>query len=352
MARVNNGISPPRAIPVEAPVPSRPRSLGVSIAGLGQYLPALQVTNDDMSQIVETSDAWIRERTGIESRHQAAPEEASSDLGYEAAIEALRHANEQIEDIDLIIVCTASPDTPLPATACWLQDRLGAPHAAAFDLAAGCSGFMYGVHVATGLIRSGMHRKVLVVGAECMSRIVDYSDRSSCVLFGDGAGAAVLADQGKYDLLYSHIGTDGASANLIQIPAGGSRRSLNGDRIDAKQDKVAMRGREVFRLAVRRMINEAEAALDALDLTADDLDWIIPHQANARIIEAVGKTLGVTDERLLCDVAKVGNTSAASIPLALSRLDHENRFHPGDIVMTIAFGAGLTWGSQVYRVAE
>lgn len=351
MTRVNNGLSDRTTAPVKVDVPRRrPRSLGVSITGLGQYLPALQVTNDDMSRIVETSDAWIRERTGIESRHQADPAEASSDLAYEAARQALAQSDLDADDLDLIIVCTASPDTPLPSTACWLQRRLGASHASAFDLAAGCSGFMYGVHVATGLVRTGMHRHVLVVGTECMSRIVDYSDRGSCVLFGDGAGAAVLASEGRYDLLYTHIGSDGRSADMIQIAAGGSRRALDAERIAAKEDKVAMRGREVFRVAVRRMIEEAQLALDALELTVDDIAWVIPHQANARIIESVGKSLGVRADRLLCDVADVGNTSAASIPLALTRLDREGRFQPGDLVLTIAFGAGLTWGSQVFRV--
>lgn len=324
------------------------RWLGVSVAGLGSYLPPATITNSDLKKLVETSDEWIVSRTGIHSRHRAAPEQATSDLALPAAREALAQARLGTDEIDLILVATATPDSPVPPTACVLQRELGATNAVAFDVSAACSGFLFAMHTATGLIRSGMHKNALVIGAETLTRMTDYTDRSTCVLFGDGAGAAVLGTSGYLDLLYSSIGSDGRGAELISVPAGGSRLPASQATVAERMHCLRLKGQEVFRRAVQTMTKAGCAALDALGLAKSDIAWIVPHQANLRITQAVAAELGLPPERVIQEIGDVGNTSAASLPIALKRLEATGRLAPGDRVMLVGFGAGLTWGCQVF----
>lgn len=324
------------------------RWLGVSIAGLGSYLPEATITNEDLKRMVDTSDEWIVSRTGIHSRHKAAPNQATSDLALPAAREALAQARLSADEVDLILVATATPDTPVPPAACWLQRELGATNATAFDVSAACSGFLFAMHTATALIRSGMHKNALVIGAETLTRITDYTDRGTCVLFGDGAGAAVVGTSGYLDLIYTSIGSDGRCADLIHVPAGGSRMPADAKTVAEHQHFLRLKGQEVFRRAVHTMTSAGCAALDSLGMTKSDITWIVPHQANLRITQAVAAQLGLPPERVIQEIADVGNTSAASLPIALKRLESDGRLAPGDKVMLVGFGAGLTWGCQVY----
>ncbi|MCC6675511.1 MAG: ketoacyl-ACP synthase III [Phycisphaerales bacterium] len=322
--------------------------LGISIAGLGAYLPPATITNRDLQALVQTSDDWIVSRTGIRSRHVAGPHQATSDLALAAARDALAQARLSPRDIDLILVATSTPDSPVPPTACRLQATLGADSAVAMDVVAACSGFLFATHTATGLLRAGMHRNALVVGAETLTRFTDYSDRSTCVLFGDGAGAAILRPDGYLDLLHSSIHSDGAGADLIQIPGGGSRHPASSATIAERMHFLRLKGPEVFRRAVGAMSASVRAALDSLRLLPADIAWLIPHQANHRITLAVADELGFPMDRVIADMADVGNTSAASLPIALSRLQKSGRIQRGDRIMLVGFGAGLTWGCQVF----
>lgn len=333
--------------------PVRPRSgLDVAIAGLGFHLPQACVTNADLAATIDTTDTWIRQRTGIHARRRAEPDECTSDLACRAAVAALRSAGLEPSDIDLLIVATVTPDTLTPSTACWLQKKLEARHAAAMDLSAACCGFLYAVHVAVGMVRSGMHRRALVVGAETLSRFVDPLDRQTCVLFGDGAGAAVIGREGLLQLLHSTITCDGRDADLISIAAGGSREPASARSVAERRHFVALRGQEVFRQAVRGMADLARESLDAAGLRASDIDWLVPHQANARIVAGVAEALGVEPCRVALELADTGNTSAASIPIALSRLAARGDLRPGQHVLTVAFGAGVTGACQIMRVAD
>lgn len=327
------------------------RGLGVSIVGLGSYLPEQTLSNADLGLMVETSDEWIKSRTGIESRHQAGPGQATSDLALPASLEALRNAGLTPADLDLIVLATSTADTPVPPTACWLQRGLEAHNAAAMDVSAACSGFLYATHVATGLIRAGMHKNVLVVGAETLTRITDYTDRASCILFGDGAGAAVLGTSGPINLLYSSIGSDGRAAEMIQLPAGGSRLPASSATIAAHQHFLKLNGKEVFKRAVQTMTHAARKALATLGMEASDVAWFVPHQANQRITVAVAEAVGVPMERVVSEMREVGNTAAASLPVALAHLSSGNQMQPGDRIMLVGFGAGATWGCQVYEYA-
>ncbi|MGP1273367.1 MAG: beta-ketoacyl-ACP synthase III [Phycisphaerales bacterium] len=331
--------------------PTRTRSDGpwACIAGLGHYLPTETISNADLESMVETSDNWITSRTGISSRHRASVTQATSDLAIEAARRALADARVEASSIDVILVATATPDSPVPATASIVQDALGATRAGAMDLNAGCSGFLYGLHTAGALVRSGASERVLLIGAETLTRITDYNDRTTCILFGDGGGACVVAREGRMRVLHSAIGSDGSQADLISIVSGGSRSPASALTVAAGQHYLRLDGGRVFKQAVRRMVQAGHEALEATGLTADDIAWVIPHQANARILTAVGEQLGIAVPKVVIDVAETGNTSAASVPIALDRARAAGIFHEGQHIMLLAFGAGLTWACQIVR---
>lgn len=341
------GYIEPTLLPPRSPPPAK--FLGVSIAGIGAYLPQATITNEDLGRKVDTSDEWIITRTGIRERRIAAPDESTSDLAAHAARGALAQARLKPEDLDLIILATATPDTPVPPGSSWLHRKLGAVNAAAMDISAACSGFLFAVHTASGLVRAGMHKHVLVVGAETLTRITDYSDRATCILFGDGAGAVVLGEGGPLELLYSHIGTDSSGRDLITVPAGGSREPASEATVAGRRHFLQLQGREVFRRAVDTMTSAGQAALSALGMQVSDLAWLVPHQANLRITQAVASQFGLPPERVVGDMSGTGNTSAASLPIALTKLQGSGQLKRGDRVMLVAFGAGLTWGCQVYE---
>jgi 3-oxoacyl-[acyl-carrier-protein] synthase III len=328
--------------------------LGAGIAGLGMYVPERVLTNADLEKMVDTSDEWIVERTGIRERRIAAPEQAASDLAEPAAREALAVAGVAPADLDLVIVATCTGDNgTLPATASLLQDRLGAKAAAAFDVAAVCSGFVYALDVAAMYVQTGRYENVLVVGAEVMTRVLDWSDRTVCILFGDGAGAAVVRPT-EYGtgILGSVLGSDGSGACLLNIPAGGTRLPLTPELIASRQDKLLMRGKEVYRFAVEIMGEAAVQALDSVGLAPSDVDLFIPHQANIRIIHSAAKRLNLPMEKVYVNVDRYGNTSAASVPLAMYEAWKAGKIRPGSIVVTVGFGAGLTWGANVIKWGE
>jgi 3-oxoacyl-[acyl-carrier-protein] synthase-3 len=325
--------------------------LSAGIAGIGMYVPPRILTNHDLEALVETTDEWIVDRTGIRERRIVEPHQATSDLAVPAAEEALRVAGLAPEDIDLILVATCTGDMgTLPATASLVQDRLGAKAAAAFDVAAVCSGFVYALDVAAQYVQTGRYENVLVIGAETMSKILDWSDRGTCILFGDGAGAVVVSPCAEGEgILGTVLGSDGAGACLLNIPAGGSRLPLTPDLIAAKQNTLMMKGREVFRFAVDIMGEAAVQALDSVGLSPADVDLFIPHQANIRIITAAAKRLDMPMEKVFVNVDRYGNTSAASVPLALYEAWKAGKVQPGNLIVTVGFGAGLTWGANVIR---
>ncbi len=324
-----------------------------TITGTGSYLPEQVLTNVDLEKMVNTSDEWIRQRTGISERRIAEDGVATSDLCIHAARWAIKNAHIDPLDIDMILVATVTPDRFFPSTACYVQKGIGAKNAAAMDLSAACAGFLYGLDMADTMIRSGRYDTVLVIGGEIFNKIVDWEDRSTCVLFGDGAGAAVVqaTDETK-GILASHIGSDGdyADIDLLGIPAGGSRLPITQTVIDQKLDKLQMNGREVFKLGVRLMPEAAQRVLRQANLTVDDVDLLIPHQANLRIIEAVGDRLGISREKVYVNVDKYGNTSAATVIIALDEALREGRAKPGDLLLFVTFGAGLTWGSTLLQL--
>lgn len=323
---------------------------GSTIAGIGRAIPAHVMTNRDLEKLVETDDEWIRTRTGIRERRIAAPDEATSDLAVEAAREALAGAGVAAADLDLIIVGTASPDMLFPATACLVQDRIGARRAGAFDLSAACSSWAYGVAVGHAAIASGTAESVLVIGAETLSRITDWTDRATCVLFGDAAAAVVLRpcapDEG---FLAFHLGADGSGAELIALPGGGSRLPISAEVLAARHHFIKMNGREVYKFAVRAIPRAIEQVVAAAGLSIDDIDCFIPHQANIRIIEAAAERLGQPVDRFFVNVERYGNTSSASVPVALYEALEQGRIVPGDLVVFVAFGGGLTWGAAAMR---
>lgn len=322
---------------------------GTSILGLGHYLPGETITNFDLASMVDTSDQWITSRTGIHSRHRAAVSEATSDLAIVAARRAMEDAQIESAELDLILLATATPDAPVPAAASIIQHALGAERAGAMDINAGCSGFLYGLHTADAFVRSGAAKKVLLVGSETLTRVTDYKDRRTCVLFGDGAGACVLGTGGFVRVLYSSIGCDGSQSDLIRIPAGGSRYPATEQTIAERQHYLQLDGGRVFKQAVRRMVQSAQEALEATGLTGSDISWVIPHQANERILSSVGEQLGIAVPKVIIDVAETGNTSAASVPIALDRARESGHFKPGQLILLVAFGAGLTWSCQILR---
>ncbi|MEK4110723.1 3-oxoacyl-[acyl-carrier-protein] synthase-3 [Paenibacillus sp. DS2363] len=320
----------------------------VGVIGTGKYVPEKILTNSDLEKMVDTNDEWIVSRTGIKERHIAAPDQATSDLAYEAAIKALESAGMTGSDLDLIIVATITPDSSFPSTACILQDKLGAKGAAAFDLSAACSGFVYGLASATSFIQSGMYNNALVIGADCLSRITDYTDRNTCVLFGDGAGAVVVGEvpEGRGFKAFD-LGAEGAGGSLLQMEGGGSRLPATAETVENKKHYINMNGREVFKFAVRVMGTATIEVLRKAGMERTDVDLFVPHQANIRIIQSAMQRLELPEEKVVVNVDKYANTSAASIPLALVEAAEEGRMKAGDTVLMVGFGGGLTWGASV-----
>jgi 3-oxoacyl-[acyl-carrier-protein] synthase-3 len=319
------------------------------IAGTGSYAPERVLTNADLERMVDTSDAWIVERTGIRERRLAAPGEACSDLGLRAAERALDAARVAAADLDMVLVATCTGDAPLPSTACLIQHRLGAVKAAACDIGAACCGFVYALAVGDAFVKTGL-RHVLVIGSEVMSTITNWKDRNTCVLFGDGAGAVVLsATTEERGILSSHLHADGSLWDLICVPGGGSRIPPTEKMLADELQYIKMKGHETFKIAVKMLEETAREALAANGLTIKDLDAYVPHQANARIIKAVASRLELPMEKVVLNVDRYGNTSAASIPLALDEAVRAGRIRPGHLVMLSAFGSGLTWATSVVR---
>jgi 3-oxoacyl-[acyl-carrier-protein] synthase-3 len=319
-----------------------------SVAGVGAYVPSKILTNADLEKLVETSDEWITSRTGIKERHIAAADEFTSDLATKAALKAMQKAHVTAEQIELIIVATITPDMPFPSTACLVQQKIGAFRAAAFDLEAACSGFIYALEIAQQFIMSRTYDTVLVIGAEKLSSIVDWSDRNTCVLFGDGAGAAILQNRPHtHGLLTAVMGADGTKADLLFMPGGGSRCPASAESVTSRLHYLRMEGKETFKNAVQAMQTAAEEALKRCELDISRIKLIIPHQANRRIIDAVGERLKARPDQLFINVHKYGNTSAASVAIALDEAVESGQVHRGDLLLLIVFGAGLTWGAAV-----
>jgi len=316
-----------------------------SITGWGKYLPDKIMTNEDLEEIVDTSDEWIRSRTGIKQRYIADENETTSDLAFEAAKEALNNANLDAKDLDMIIVATVTPDMPFPATSCILEDRLGADHAATLDIEAGCSGFVYGVSVANQFIATGMYDNILVVGSETLSKIMDWEDRNTCVLFGDGAGAAVLQPVDKGGFLSFDLGSDGSGGESLYMPGGGSLNPASEETVKDRLHYIKMEGNQVFKFAVKRMGQASLDVLEKANYKAEDVDLFIPHQANTRIISAAAKRLNLDDDEVYVNLPEYGNTSSASVPIAMAEAKDNGLIKNGDKIVLVAFGAGLTWAS-------
>jgi len=320
------------------------------IRGTGSAVPDKVLTNFDIEKIVDTSDEWIITRTGIKERRVAVEGEYTSTFATAAAEKALHMAGIGPEEIDLIVVATVTPDFPFPATACLVQNNLKAVNAAAFDIAAACSGFLFALSVVDKFIKSGAVKKALVIGSEVLTRIVDWSDRNSCVLFGDGAGAVVIeAEAGEHGILSTHIHSDGSYWELLHQPACGNRNPASQKTLDERLMFLRMQGNEVFKLAVRAMEDAAHEALAANNMKTTDINFFIPHQANRRIIDAIGKRLGLVDEQLVVNLESYGNTSSASIPIALDEINRNSNIKQGDILLFDSFGGGLTWASSLVR---
>lgn len=319
------------------------------ITGIGSYVPEKVMTNFDFEKIVDTTDEWIRTRTGIEQRHFASENEATSDLALKAAERAIQSAGIDPKDLDLIICATVTPDFVFPATACLIQDKLGAKHAAAFDMEAGCSGFVYSLSIATQFIQTGFYKKILVIGAETLSKIMNLKDRSTCVLFGDGAGAAVVEAVEEGGILGIHLGSDGAGGVYLDLPAGGSRRPASVVSVEEDAHYIRMDGNNVYRFAVKIMGTAALEALKNAGLQPEDVDFLVPHQANTRIIDAAAKRLNLSPDKVYINLPMYGNTSSASIPLALDEAYRLGKFKKGDNIVLVGFGAGLTWASVVLQ---
>ncbi len=325
-------------------------SISAILSGTGRSVPERILTNADLEKIVDTSDEWITTRTGIKERRIAADDEALSKFASEAGRLALEAAGVPAEDVGLLVLATVTPDMPIPATACKIQQDLGCVNACAFDLAAGCSGFIYAQSVAKQFVLSGRCEHALVIGAELLSKYIDWTDRTTCVIFADGAGAALLsAGSPPRGVLASAMHSDGSMVDFISMPGGGTLHPPSQAMIDERLHFIKMKGNETFKMAVRCIEEVCREVLDQAGLTPDDVDWFIPHQANARIITAVGKRLGMNDERCYINIDRYGNTSSASIPIALDEVVREGKIEQGQIVLMAAFGAGLTWAASVAR---
>ncbi len=322
------------------------------ISAIGCFVPPRILTNDDLSEMVETSDAWITERTGIRERHIADPEIATSDMAVAAAQEALSQRGIEARELDAIIVCTVTPDMMFPSTACLVQDRLGATGAWGFDLVAACSGFIYGLTTAAHLVSAGVHRKILVIGADTMSRILDYTDRGTCILFGDAAGAFLIEPSDGSEGLIGHVHEiDGSGGEFLKMPAGGSRLPASAETVAKRLHYVKQEGQQVFKFAVRKMYEICDTLLRQHGFTASDVSLLIPHQANKRIITATAERLGLPQERVIINLDKFGNTTAGTIPLATRDAISEKTLKKGDLVLFAAVGAGYTAGASLWRWA-
>lgn len=352
MASRDHAESAPPSVPSVARVQGPP---GAKILGTGRYTPERVLTNADLEKMVDTSDAWITERTGIKERRVAAPGELTSDMASEAARRALASAGVRADELDMIIVGTISGDMPMPACAAYVQQKIGAGHCPSFDISAACAGFVYGLSIAEKFVRTGAARRVLVIGVELLSRILDWGDRTTCVLFGDGAGAVVVGpttDEDKAQgrgILSTHIYTDGALAPALLIPGGGSKEPFSAEVLANKRHLVHMTGQDVFKAAVRYLSNASKAALEANGLTSKDVDWVVAHQANIRILQGVSQRVEIPMERFYVNIHRYGNTSSASIPIALDEVLAEGKIQRGQTILMCALGAGISWGSALVR---
>lgn len=322
------------------------------IAGTGSYVPEKILKNKDFEKFLDTSDEWITSRTGIKERRIAGENDGTASMAAHAARSALADAQISAQDLDLIIVATFTPEMPLPATACFVQQALGAKNAGAFDIAAACSGFIYALSVAQQFIGTGKYRNILVIGAETLSRFCDYQDRGSCILFGDGAGAIILSASQQSDrgLFYTHLAADGDGWDLLCIPAGGSRSPASNQTIKNRDHYLKLRGKEVYKFAVQKMQLLLKDAMDSCNLSPQDIAMVVPHQVNTRIIDSACQHLGFPREKIYVNIDRMGNTSAASVPIALDEARRAGKVKLGDVVIMIAFGAGLTWASAVARL--
>ena len=320
----------------------------VSIIGTGSYVPEKILTNEDLSRMVDTSDEWITTRTGIKQRRIAAKDEHTSDMAAKAALQAIEQAKISLAEIDLILVATATPDMLFPATACFVQKKIGATNAACLDISAACAGFLFGVEIAQQFITSHTYDTVLVIGADKLTAITNWSDRNTCILFGDGAGAAILRHRGgSHGVISTHIGSDGQYTDILFMPGGGSRCPITRENVDLNLQTIHMTGKEVYKHAVTAMLSAAEKALEQAGLRIEDIACVIPHQANMRIIEGIADRLGIPLEKFYVNLDRYGNTSAAAVAIALDEANRSGRIKPGDYVLMVVFGGGLTWAGTV-----
>jgi 3-oxoacyl-[acyl-carrier-protein] synthase-3 len=329
------------------PLSTQSRLLPVHFLGTGSYVPERIMPNSELESMVDTSDHWIVTRTGLRERRLAADDQATSDLASAAAVRALRDAGVTPGEVDLILVGTSTPDMLFPSTACFVQKEIGAQNATCMDIEAACSGFLYTMEVGRQFVQSGARKRVLVIGAEKMSSVTDWKDRSTCILFGDAAGAAVLGAGSGRGIIHTVTGSDGTLADLLKIPGGGSRNPTTAENVNDRQQYIKMEGQEVFKRAVANMTGSARQLLDESGLAMKDVRAIIPHQANARIIKAVGQRLGASQDQVYINVDKYGNTSAASVIVALDEAAREGFVEAGDVIMFVVFGAGFTWGASL-----
>ena len=322
-----------------------------AIIGTGSYLPERILTNADLEKMVDTSDEWIVTRTGMRERRIARDDETTSQMAIAAAEQALESAGVSADEIDLIIVATITPDMPFPSTACLVQSGIGAKEALCFDLEAACSGFLYALETGRGMLESGLYNTALIIGAEKMSAATDWEDRTTCVLFGDGAGAVVLKrSETSAGILSTTVGSDGSLGDLLMIPGGGSRNPASHETVDQRMHYLKMAGNNVFKYAVRYMCAAGRKALEQAGITADEVDWVVPHQANMRIIQAISDRVGISLDRFVINLDRLGNTTAATVPLALDEAIRDGRIKPGQKILIIVFGGGFTWGATVLEM--
>lgn len=321
-----------------------------SITGIGSFLPKKVLTNDDLTKMLDTTDEWITKRTGIKERRIVENGATASDLAIEASLRALDDANVLPSEVDLIVAATITPDCLVPSTACFLQDKIGASNAGAFDILAACAGFVYALSIAKSFVASGAMKTVLVVGTECLSKITDYTDRSTCILFGDGAGAVVVQrGNGRREIITTHLGSDGSQAELLMLPAGGSKLPTSHETIESRSHYIRLKGKELFKVAINNMVDVITKTVAENNMKIEDIDLIIPHQSNIRIIEAAMERLKLPRKKAYINIDRFGNTSSASIPIAIDEIDKGGMLNPGDSVLLVAFGGGLTWSSSIIK---
>lgn len=321
-----------------------------SITGIGSFLPKKVLTNDDLTKMLDTTDEWITKRTGIKERRIVENGATASDLAIEASLRALDDANVLPSEVDLIVAATITPDCLVPSTACFLQDKIGASNAGAFDILAACAGFVYALSIAKSFVASGAMKTVLVVGTECLSKITDYTDRSTCILFGDGAGAVIVQrGNGRREIITTHLGSDGSQAELLMLPAGGSKLPTSHETIESRSHYIRLKGKELFKVAINNMVDVITKTVAENNMKLEDIDLIIPHQSNIRIIEAAMERLKLPRKKAYINIDRIGNTSSASIPIAIDEIDKGGMLNPGDLVLLVAFGGGLTWSSSIIK---